>query len=473
MADSSAARIAIIGAGVFSLVSCFSPFLFNRRSTIVPHSNIVAGMGGLASALALAKAGHTAITVYETAPGLGFVGAGIQLAPNMARILDRLGCWSQIASEAVQCSETSIREGSTDKELGHVKLGYIKDTYGYPHMVGHRASLAGAMYDACLKEPGVTFALGSTISDVEFTPKPSFKLTPADESEPRRVECDVLLGCDGVKSNTRVSMLKATGQTGDAKDTGQAAYRIMLTREQMKHDPELLALLDSDRVTRWIGEKRHIIAYPIDSKNIYNISTAQPDVNFAGAVNATYTTKGSKAAMLQVYGDFCPMIHRMLDLVPDAEVIEWKLRVHDPLTTWVHGSTALVGDACHPTLPHLAQGAAQAIEDAAVLGVTLAPKRIADGKPETINKALKIYERVRKGRAEALVELAAENGRSMHLGAGKAKEERDKIFAALKTGKGPVPDKWADADVQKMIYGVDVVQEAEKACKEEGFFAKL
>ena len=241
----------------------------------------------------------------------------------------------------------------------------------------------------------------------------------------------------------------------------------------MKHDPELLALLDADTVTRWIGEKRHIIAYPIDNKNIYNISTAQPDANFAGAPNSTYTTKGSKSAMMQVYGDFCPMIHRMLDLVPEGEVVEWKLRVHEPLSTWVHGTTALVGDACHPTLPHLAQGAAQAIEDAAVLGVVLSPKRIADGKPETIYKALKIYEKVRKERAEALAELAAENGRNMHLGAGKAKEERDKIFAALKSGKGPVPDKWADADVQRMIYGVDVVEDAERLCKQEGFVAKL
>lgn len=435
-----------------------------------------AGMGGLASALALAKAGHKNITIYETAPGLGFVGAGIQLAPNMARILDRLGCWKQIAAEAVQCSATSIREGSTDQELGHVALDYVEKTYGYPHMVGHRASLANSIYDGCLKEPGITFKLGSLVSDVQFEPRPSFLVTPIPPGEPadaQRVEADVLLGCDGVKSATRVDMLKALGETAEAKDSGQAAYRIMLSREQMAHDPELIALLDADRVTRWIGEKRHIIAYPIHNKQIYNISTAQPDVNFASAPSATYTTKGSKSAMKEVYGDFCPMIQRMLDLVPEGEVVEWKLRVHEPLSTWVHGSTALVGDACHPTLPHLAQGAAQAIEDGAVLAVVLAPKRIADRSPETINKALKLYEKVRKGRAEALVELAAENGRQMHLGAGQAKEERDKIFAALKAGNGPVPDKWADADVQKMIYGVDVVEEAERICKQEGFSAKL
>lgn len=432
-------------------------------------------MGGLATALSLAKSGHKNITIYETAPGLGFVGAGIQLAPNMARILDRLGCWAQIAAEAVQCADTFIREGTTNQELGHVKLDYVQKTYGYPHMVGHRASLANSLYDACRKEPGVQFALGSLISDARFSgDRPSFQLTPvAAPDEARRVECDILLGADGVKSQTRVSMLQELGETATVVDSGQAAYRIMLTREQMADDAELLSLLDADTVTRWIGEKKHIIAYPIHNKQIYNISTAQPDTNFAGAPNTTYTTKGSKSAMLGVYADFCPMIHRMLNLVPDGDVVEWKLRVHEPLRTWVHGSAALVGDACHPTLPHLAQGAAQAIEDGAVLGVVLAPGRIADGSPATVNAALKVYEGVRKARAEALVELAAENGRSMHLGTGKAKEERDKVFAALKTGKGPVPDKWADADVQRMIYGVDIVEEAEKACLEQGLGPRL
>jgi salicylate hydroxylase len=431
-------------------------------------------MGGLATALALAKSGHQNITVYETAPGLGFVGAGIQLAPNMARILDRLGCWKQIADEAVQCGDTYIREGSTNQELGHVKLDYVKEKYGYPHMVGHRASLANALYDGCSKEPGITFKLGSLVSDVRFGAKPTFKITPVTApDEVCTMEADIILGCDGVKSQTRVSMLAQLKETAEAKDSGQAAYRIMLTRDQMKHDPELLALIEADTVTRWIGEKKHIIAYPIHNKQIYNISTAQPDVNFAGAPNTTYTTKGSKSAMMQVYGDFCPMIHRMLDLVPDGEVVEWKLRVHEPLSTWVLGSAALVGDACHPTLPHLAQGAAQAIEDAAVLGVTLAPSNIADYSPASIHHALKNYEKIRKTRAEALVELAAENGRQMHLGSGKAKEERDKIFAALKTGKGPVPDKWADADVQEMVYGLDIVAEAEKVCKEEKSLPKM
>jgi salicylate hydroxylase len=82
----------------------------------------------------------------------------------------------------------------------------------------------------------------------------------------------------------------------------------MLTREQMASDPELLDLIDTERVIRWIGAKRHIIAYPVQSHEIYNLSTMQPDVNFAAAPSATYTTKGSKPAMLNVFADFCPLV---------------------------------------------------------------------------------------------------------------------------------------------------------------------
>ena len=336
-------------------------------------------------------------------------------------------------------------------------------------MVGHRHSLADSLYQGCKREKAVKFFFSTTGEKVEnHEGSPSFTAVPRD-GEPYTVKADVILGADGIKSNTRVDMLRILGLTSDVTDTGQAAYRIMLTRDQMKDDPELLELLDADRVTRWIGEKRHIIAYPVAGKTIYNLSTAQPDTNFAIAPSATYTTKGDKSAMLDVYGDFCPKVQRMLQLVPEGEVCEWKLRVHAPLETWTHGSVTLVGDACHPTLPHLAQGAAQAIEDAAVIGVVLS--KIPDKSPQSINKAFKCYEKARKQRAETLVDLAAASGKALHLGEGKAKEERDKAFAALKEGKGPVPDKWADADVQKMIYGVDIMKVAEEIFDQE--FSKI
>ncbi|PQE32717.1 hypothetical protein CJF32_00008298 [Rutstroemia sp. NJR-2017a WRK4] len=419
---------------------------------------IGAGMGGLACALALAKEGFTNIDVYETASNLGFVGAGIQLAPNMARILDRLGCWADIEKDAVDLLETSIRQGDSDKELAHVDLVYIRETYKYPHMVGHRSSLAGSMYEGCKKEKAIRFHFSTAAQEVEsFGPKPAIKVKPR-QGEPYTVEADVILASDGIKSVVRTKILEEIKHDAKIVDTNQAAYRIMLKREEMENDPELLELIEGNKVTRWIGEKRHIIAYPVSGKTIYNLSTVQPDKNFAEAPSATYTTKGSKSVMLDTFSDFCPKVQRMLNLVPDGEVCEWKLRVHSPLPTWVHGSIALVGDACHPTLPHLAQGAAQAIEDAAVLAAVLS--RCPSNDAESINKALRVYEKVRKERAETLVELAAASGRALHLGEGEAKAERDKMFAALKEKQGAVPDKWADADVQKKIYGFDCYQVA-------------
>lgn len=347
----------------------------------------------------------------------------------------------------------------------------IEEKYGFPHCTGHRSSLAGGLYNGCKKESAIKFHFSTALVKVNsFAPKPSLTLKPHDGEE-YTLEADIVLASDGIKSVTRTQMLAELGTESQEEDTGQAAYRIMLNRADMKNDPEMLALLDSDDVVRWVGERRHIIAYPVSDKQIYNLSSAQPDSNFAAATNATYTTKGSKEAMLKVYEDFCPLVQRMLNLVPDGEVCEWKLRVHKPLVTWVHGSVALVGDACHPTLPHLSQGAAMAIEDGAVLA-EIVSKIPADKMhdPETITKSLKVYELLRKPHCSALVDLAAHSGRILHLGAGKAKEERDREFS--QNGKtGSVPDKWASPDVQKMIYSNDCVKEADE--NYERLFATL
>lgn len=331
-------------------------------------------------------------------------------------------------------------------------------------MVGHRSSLAGSLFEACKREESVKIFFSTAAEDVDiWSPKPSFKARPRG-GEPYTVTADVLIAADGLKSNIRTQMLQQLKVDAHVEDTGQAAYRIMLKREDMQHDPELLELIDGDQVTRWIGEKRHIIAYPVSNKQIYNISTAQPDTTYTAAPSATYTTKGSKPDMLATFGDFCPKIQRMLNLVPDGEVCVWKLRVHSPLPTWVHGSVALLGDACHPTLPHMAQGAAQAIEDAGVIAEALALAPAGDAA--SLNKALRVYEKVRKERAETLVEMAAASGRALHLGEGAAREERDRQFAALKEKKGAVPDKWADADVQKRIYGHDCMKVTQDSFEE-------
>ena len=204
-------------------------------------------------------------------------------------------------------------------------------------MVGHRSNLANSIYEGCKREKAVNFFFATAIDSVNsYGPTPSFKAIPRKGGEPYTVECDVLLAADGIKSVVRDQLLKQTGVDAKIVDTGQAAYRIMLRRDEMEHDPELLQLIDSEAVTRWIGEKRHIIAYPVSNKTIYNLSTVQPDKNFAAAPSATYTTQGSKKEMMETFSDFSPMVVRMLDLVKDGEVCEWKLRVHEPLPFWTH-----------------------------------------------------------------------------------------------------------------------------------------
>ena len=351
-------------------------------------------------------------------------------------------------------------DGATNRELTHVHMPDIRAKYGYPHCTGHRASLAGGLYDACKKETAIKFNFGCAFEKIEeYKPKVKFTVKPRDEDS-RQELCDVLLAADGVKSVIRTQILSEMGLPAVVEDTGQAAYRIMLPREKMESDPEMRELIDSNQVTRWIGEKRHWIAYPVSGKTIYNMSSTQPDTHFAAAPSATYTTKGSKQGMLDVFSDYCPLVQRLMDLVPDGEVCEWRLRVHKPLPTWVCNTVAMVGDACHPTLPHLNQGAAMAIEDAAVLAEVLA--RAPDASPSAIQKCLQVYEALRKERTSTLVDLAAESGRTLHLGEGKAKEERDKEFAEAKASGKKVPDKWASPDVQEMIYSHDCMRLAEE-----------
>lgn len=337
----------------------------------------------------------------------------------------------------------------------------MREMYGYPHATGHRASLAGGMYAGCLRSPAITFHFSHTLLGItSFFPTSTltFQPTATHDLPPVTVHADVLLAADGIKSLTRSTMLASLSLSTRESDTGQAAYRIMLPRSAMASDPALLALLDSSTVVRWIGPRRHIIAYPVSNHTIYNLSTAQPDDNFASATNATYTTRGSKAQMRAVYADFCPLVQRMLDLVPGDEVVEWKLRTYEELDTWCRGVVALVGDACHPTLPHLSQGAAMAVEDGAVLAECVARVPAGSGK-EGVARALKVYERLRKPRTTEMVELAAHSGRVLHLGEGKAKEERDRLFRDNGRG-GEVPDKWASPDVQKRIYSYDCVKDA-------------
>lgn len=195
-------------------------------------------------------------------------------------------------------------------------------------------------------------------------------------------------------------------------------------------------------------------------------------MHFTTEPSSTWTaTGGTKAELLDTFKTFCPRVQKLLSLVPDNDpVLEWRLRVHEPLESWVEGDACLVGDACHPTLPHLAQGAAQAAEDAITLGVTLS---LAERR-EDVRRALRLYELIRKPRAERAVAAAAENGRGLHLSEGADRAARDAKFRAADAKGGTNPDKQVDRELQRELYGYDVAAETLKAwarmMSEEGKF---
>ncbi|PLB36091.1 uncharacterized protein BDW47DRAFT_119105 [Aspergillus candidus] len=221
-------------------------------------------------------------------------------------------------------------------------------------------------------------------------------------------------------------------QTGGHRATLINTLYHAFTAPHEFHDKPTFWVTPRDNTSYQIREKHHVVAYPISGRSIYNISTTQPDVNFAPTLSATYTSQGSESTMLSVYGNFYPLVLRMLDLAPDEEV-------------W---SFALLRDACHPTLPYLGQGAAQGIKNSAILSIFLST--LPDAFLITINKTLPAFEKARKGRAEHLVHLAT----SQHA---HSTWERRR-HAKNKTRK--VPNKVIDGDAHKMAYGFDCMENA-------------
>ncbi|CAI7657435.1 unnamed protein product [Penicillium glandicola] len=366
------------------------------------------------------------------------VGAGIQVSPNMLRLFDRWGVSDLIHAQDVALEHIHVRRWEDGTLLGTTP---VNKTFGQ-QVVIHRADLHNAIIDRALALPNVELREDSIVTDVQFSPA-SVSLANGEI-----IHGDVVIGADGIKSAIRDQLLEDS--TIKAIPTGDAAYRIMLPRQIMEQDPELKKLIDEPLATRWLGPSRHIIAYPVRKHELYNVVLLHPDGH---GIDESWTTKGSKQAMVDNYDGWDSKVRKLIDLVDDNEVLEWKLCLHRPLRTWIRGSVALIGDACHPMLPYVAQGAAQAVEDAAALGVVLS----AISSREEIPHALSIYEKSRKKRAETVQQSGSENRITLHLPDGPEQIARDAQFKASASGNNP--DKWSDRRTQEFLWGWD----AEKA----------
>lgn len=203
----------------------------------------------------------------------------------------------------------------------------------------HRADLHNALIDKALSLPNVELLVNSHVVDVDFNK------THVVLADGRLIAGDVVLAADGIKSVIRPKLLN--DNTIKVQATGDAAYRVILSRSEMLAHPNLREMIDQPRATRWIGPGRHIVAYPLRNNELFNVVLLHPD---RGTVDDLWTIKGSKQDMINDYAGWDEKVTNIIANVQDDAVMEWKLNLYPPLKTWVKGSIALLGDACHPML---------------------------------------------------------------------------------------------------------------------------
>ncbi|KAH0169347.1 FAD/NAD(P)-binding domain-containing protein, partial [Aureobasidium melanogenum] len=397
--------------------------LLRKPTTKLRVIIVGAGVAGLSAAIGIKRAGHVPI-VLERTKTIAEAGAGIQLAPNNMRILDRFGVLPEVLRYTTLLERTSIRRWKNNEELASAPLmpGVAQL---YNSLIGaiHRGDLQRTLLEHA-KMDGCDIRVNSRVVKVDDNFEAGVQLKDGSW-----VRGDLVIAADGIKSNIRRQIAAHHRHIDRATPTGDAAYRISIPRERMQRDTETLDMISQNAAIRWMGPHGHIVAYPIKNNNVYNMVLVHPQSPVVDHEAPESWTRR------------------------ENEVIEWTLNSHRPLPLWHQNKVVLVGDACHPMLPYLAQGAAQAIEDAGVLQVVL-------NKSSTdVDLAIKIYEQVRKARGEAVQASASEVRAALHLPDGPEQRERDDKIRLAGQGKGNNPDLWADKDMQQWLWGTDIMKE--------------
>ncbi len=375
------------------------------------------GIGGLATAAFLHRAGLRG-TVYEQAPALREVGAGLVVAPNAARLLRGLGVLEQLLGSAVRLEVGwEFRRWRDGTVLSAEDLATACERlYGEHTYTVHRADLLEAIGRAV---PPGEVRLGKRCVAIDV--RDGRALLRFEDGE--KAEADVVIGADGVHSTVRA----AIAEPHDATDSGLCAFRALVPGESAPPFARRRAQ------TLWIGPGRHLVHYPISGGQLVNL------VAFAPAGEDSVESWTARATVEEFLGEFDGWDPRLVGLIAAArDPGRWALLDRAPLPSWSRGPVTLLGDAAHPMFPFFAQGAAQAIEDAAVLARCLADD--AADPP----RALRRYEALRLPRTSRLQEVSHARSDVNHLPDGPDQRARDASFA----GTDPLVDNgW--------IYGYD------------------
>jgi salicylate hydroxylase len=329
------------------------------------------GIGGVTAALALLDAGID-VELYERNGALSEVGAGIQISPNGVKVLDRLGLSEALDAVAFRPEALEMRIGRSGARIFSIPMREeAVRRYGAPYYHVHRVDLLKLLAEALRSRAPNAVRLSKEIQSYAQTAT-GVTITFTDGA---RAEGDVLIGADGIHSRVRAQMLGDT----PARFTGNTAWRVVIPAAKVRD-------LVPPTACVWVGPGRHAVTYYLRRGEL---------VNFVGVVeredwrNESWTERGDKADLIGDYQGWAKPIVRVIEQAGDC--YRWALFDRDPLAKWSEGRVTLLGDACHPMLPFLAQGAVMAIEDAWVLSRRL--------KAATeIPAALAAYEATRKPR---------------------------------------------------------------------------
>ncbi|SJM93490.1 FAD-dependent monooxygenase [Crenothrix polyspora] len=300
------------------------------------------GIGGLAVGGALAELGFR-VTILEQADDFREVGAGIQIAPNGIRALAALGLMGRIRPFAWSPTALVMRDAFTATDIVRIPLGdgFLK-RFDDPYMVIHRADLLAVLLDACKKNPLIQLETGTRA--IGFSEGTDVTLHLADG---RELHGDILIGADGLRSAIRQSLIN----DGAPLPPRYIVYRGVIPRTALPDE------LWSPDVIMWTGPDADFVHYPLRTGELFNLVATFK----AGKELNPEDIAGTRDDLMTPYANFRPEVQRMLALLTTER--RWMVTDRDPVSGWARGSVALIGDAAHPMLQYMAQGASQALED--------------------------------------------------------------------------------------------------------------
>lgn len=376
-----------------------------------PHALIAgAGIGGLSAAIGLARNGWR-VSLFEKAPALEEVGAGLQLSPNASSILRRFDVLSRLEGQGLAPQATEIRRAADGVLLARVPLAEAEHRWGAPYLLAHRADLQRALLDTAATYPQITLQTGLEARGFLDSDK-GVAVLLSDGS--RSFECagDCLIGADGSRSRLRQKLLGLTGD--DRRFSRLAAWRALIGAELVA--PSLRGKIS----TLWLGPQAHIVHYPLRGGSVINLVAVMAEASpFPG--QDIWSSPGDPALVAQHFAGWARPVRDLIAVAPNWH--KWPLFDREPFAGWTKGRVALLGDAAHAMLPFLAQGAAQAIEDADALSQALVSK--AD-----VAAALRSYAGARQARAGLVQKKSRTQGKIYHL-SGPAAIARDFALRAL------------------------------------------